>query len=210
MRKLFLLSMILTLILSLNAYAQQSGAFVASLGIGLTSAQGDFSDPLYLNAGSGSGIGGQVTFYPISGFGLGGFVHYMRFGSAMNSTLGRISYNFTQVGGLAKLNLIPLSNGTIYVTGGAGIFTPNAHIYVPDNSYDFAGQERGFFGFGGIGLSSDTHSRLMYELEMRYNLGDSKYVFEGQDQITINKFDFVYVGVKLSLSSKGRGAPDRF
>ena len=209
MRKLFLLSLILIAALFINSPAQQSGAFVASMGIGITSAQGDFSDPLFLNAGSGSGIGGQLAFYPINGFGLGGFIHYMRFGSAYDSPLGRLSYNFTQLGGIAKLNLVPISGGTLYLTGGGGIFTPNAHYYIPDASFDMTG-DRGFFGFGGLGISSDTHSKVMYELEMRYNLSDADFVLEEQDAISVNRFDFIYVGVKLSLSSKGRPTPPRF
>jgi hypothetical protein len=188
--------------------AQQGGTFVGSLGLGLTAAQGDFSDQTVgFSAGSGFGLEGELRFYLWRGFAIGGFVNYMRFGTSYPASEGRLTFNLSQMGGLGKMNFIRLSKGTIYLTGGGGIFTPNAHYYVPDNSYDRGGDDTGFFWFGGLGLSSKTSMRILYELELRYNIGRADYTL---DTINSNVWDFIYVGVKLSFASKGKEAPPRF
>lgn len=206
-------SVLLTLIIVIVAIpsilsAQEGGAFVGSLGMGITSAQGDFADAVYgFSAGSGFGLEGELSFYLWGGFGIGGFVNYLRFGSSYETTQGRLSFDYSQIGGLGKMNFIGLSNGTIYLMGGGGIFTPSAHYYVPDNSRDVAGVERGYFGFGGIGLKSYTDRRILYELEFRYNIARADYTL---DEITSNVWDFAYIGVKLSFASKGKEAPPRY
>ena len=206
-------SILLVLILAVLATpallsAQEGGAFVGSMGIGITAAQDDFADDVYgFSAGSGFGMEGELSFYPFGGFGIGGFVNYLRFGSSHETSQGRMTFNYSQMGGLAKMNFIGLSRGTIYLMGGGGVFTPSAHYYVPDNSRDVAGDERGYFGFGGIGLKSYTDRRIIYELEARYNVARADYTL---DEITSNVWDFVYIGVKVSFASKGKEGPPRY
>lgn len=203
-----LLALILTIIAT-PAFlsAQEGGAFVGSLGMGITAAQGDFADDVYgFSAGSGFGMEGELSFYLWGGFGIGGFVNYMRFGSSYEASQGRLSFNYSQMGGLTKMNFIGLSRGTIYLMGGGGVFTPSAHYYVPDNSVDVTGAERGYFGFGGIGLKSFTDRRILYELEFRYNVARADHTL---DEITSNVWDFAYIGVKISFSTKGKEAPPR-
>jgi hypothetical protein len=188
--------------------AQAGGAFVGSLGLGMTSAQGDFADGVYgFSGGSGIGVEAELRFYLWGGFGIGGFVNHMRFGSSHETSEGRLSFNYSQLGGLAKMNFIPLSNGAIYLTGGGGVFTPATHYYIPDNSRDEVGDESGYFGFGGIGLVSITNRRILYELEFRYNIARADYTL---DEIDSNVWDFVYVGIKLSFASKGKPTPPRY
>lgn len=208
MSKVLLVTILTVILLPVLAPAQEGGAFVGSLGMGITAAQGDFADNVYgFSGGSGFGMEGELRFYLWGGFGIGGFVNYMRFGSAYETAEGRLSFNYSQMGGLAKMNFIHLANGAIYLTGGGGVFTPGAHYYVPDNSRDEVGDERGYFGFGGLGLVSVTDRRILYELEIRYNIARAEYTL---DTITSDIWDFVYVGVKLSFASKGKEAPPRY
>ena len=189
-------------------FAQEGGTFVGSLGLGITAAQDDFADNVYgFSGGSGFGMEGELSYYLWGGFGIGGFVNYLRFGSSHETSQGRLSFNYSQMGGLAKMNFIGLSRGTIYLMGGGGVFTPSAHYYVPDFSTDVAGAERGYFGFGGVGLKSYTDRRILYELEVRYNVARADYTL---DEITSNVWDFLYIGVKLSFASKGKEAPPRY
>lgn len=187
------------------SYSQQSGTFVGSLGIGLTSAQSDFADTKYFSAGSGFGAEAQLRFYPVQGLALGGFVNYMRFGSSYDTNLGRVSFNFSQIGGLAQMNLINLSNGRIFVSGGGGMFTPNVRFYVPDSPVETSGDKTGNFFFGGFGISSMTDQYTIYEIEARYNVARADFTLN--NTVTSNVFDFIYVGVKLSFASKGKEAP---
>lgn len=188
--------------------AQNGGTFVGSMGIGLTSAQSDFSSATTgFSGGSGFGMEADLQYYLWRGFSIGGLINYMRFGSTYQSDRGRLSFNFSQLGGFAKMNFKDLSDGKIYLTSGGGSFTPNAHYYVPDNSSDVAAAKSGYFAYGGIGLTSQTDSRVIYELEARYNMARADYTL---DTITSNVWDFVYVGVKLSFASKGKEAPPRY
>jgi len=188
--------------------AQEGGAFVGSLGFGLTAAQSDFaSSTTGFSGGSGFGMEADLQFYLWRGFSIGGLVNYMRFGSSYQSDRGRLSFNFSQLGGFAKMNFIGLSNGVIYLTGGGGTFTPSAHYYIPDNSIDEAATESGYFGYGGIGLSSRTAFRMIYEFEIRYNYARADYPL---DSLSSNVWDFIYAGVKLSFASKGKEAPPRY
>lgn len=206
-------SVLLALILAIIATpaflsAQEGGAFVGSLGMGITAAQGDFADDVYgFSAGSGFGMEGELSYYLWGGFGIGGFINLMRFGSSYETSQGRLSFNYSQMGGLTKMNFIGLSRGTIYLMGGGGIFTPGAHYYVPDNSVDVTGDESGYFGFGGIGLKSFTDRRILYELEFRYNIARADHTL---DEITSNVWDFAYIGMKISFATKGKEAPPRY
>jgi hypothetical protein len=213
MKKALMLIVLLVAITPIYSSAQQSGTFVGALGIGLPTAQGDFGSASFLSAGSGFGFEGEIRYYLLNGFAIGALGNWMRFGSSVSTLNGRVSYNFDQIGGSARLNLIPLSNGTIFINGGGGIFTPNAHFYVPDASSDITGPKRGYFGFGGIGISSPTNMKTLYELELRYNMGRadvSSSDFGLSGNFKTNSWDFIYLGVKLSFASKGKDAAPRY
>ncbi len=207
MRKV-LVVIALTLSMFTISNAQSGGTFVGSLGIGLTAAQGDFSDNVVgYYAGSGFGMEGGLQYYLLRGFSIGGFVNYMRFGSTYPTPQGRLSFAFSQIGGQAKLNLFGISDGVLFVTGGGGMFTPSAHYYIPENSYNVAGDTTGTFVFGGLGLSSRTDRKMIYEFEIKYNIGRAGYTLETTES---NVWDFIYAGIKISFASKGKEAPPRF
>jgi hypothetical protein len=213
MKKALLLIVLLLVITPIYASAQQAGAFVGSMGLGFPSAQGDFSDSKFLSAGSGFGFEGEIRYYLLNGFAIGAMANWLRFGTTVSSASGRLSYNFSQLGGTARLNLIPLSSGAIFVNGGGGTFKPNAHYYVPDHSFDMNAPKRGYYGFAGIGLTSSPYLKTLYELEVRYNMGradinSADYGLPGS--MSTNVWDFVYVGVKLSFASKGKDAPPKY
>jgi hypothetical protein len=208
MRKIFMTLLILVLAFPYAVQAQKSGSLVGSIGLGLTAAQGEFADESEgYAASSGFGIEGEVRFYVIGGFSIGGNINYMRFGSSFESTQGRISYNFNQMGGLVKMNLFGSSNGKLYLTGGGGIFTPSAHIYSAGDSYDLTADESGNYYFGGIGLISRTDMKMLYELELRYNYARAENNLGYSDS---DVWDFIYIGLKLSFSSKGKSSPPRY
>jgi len=208
MRRILLAVIVLFTLTFTVADAQQGGTFVASLGAGLTSAQSDFnSDVTGFSAGGGFGMEASVRYYLWGGFSIGGMVNFMRFGSSYPATDGRLSFQYSQMGGLAKMNFIHVSGGKIYLCGGGGVFTPSAHYYVPDNSTDITGPNSGYFGFGGIGLASGSNMKLIYELELRYNMARADYTL---DEISSNVWDFIYVSINVSFASKGKDAPPRY
>jgi hypothetical protein len=190
---------------SLNA--QDEGAFVGSLGLGISSAQGEFSDSDFLAAGSGFGFGAEFRYYNLDGYAVGLFINYNRFGSSYSTSEGRPSFNFSQLGALWRMDLGTVSNGRVYFSWGGGVFTPNAHFYVPDFSVDRPSEKMGGFGFAGFGLSSATDRLIIYELEFKYNLCYAEYIL---DDIEYNDFNFIYMGIKLSYASKGKKAPPRY
>ncbi len=200
-----LMALIFTIPVSL--YAQEQGAFVGSLGLGITSAQGEFSDANLLAAGGGFGFGAEFRYYNLDGYAVGLFVNYNRFGSSYSTSEGRPSFNFSQLGALWRFDLGTVSDGRVYFSWGGGVFVPNAHFYVPDFSVDHPGEDIGGFGFVGLGLSSATYRLIMYELEFKYNLCYAEYIL---DEIEYNDFNFIYMGVKLSYASKGKEAPPRY
>ncbi len=200
-----LMALIFTIPVSL--YAQEEGAFVGSLGLGITAAQGEFADSDLLAAGGGFGFGAEFRYYNLDGYAVGLFVNYNRFGSSYSSSEGRPSFNFSQLGALWRMDLGDVSDGRVYFTWGGGVFNPNTHFYVPDNSVDRSGDNMGGFGFAGLGLSSTTDRLIMYELEFKYNLCYAEYIL---DEIEYNDFNFIYMGVKLSYASKGKEAPPRY
>ncbi len=189
-------------------WAQQGGSLVGSLGLGLTAAQGDFADQADgYAASSGFGIEAELRYYLFGGFSIGGNVNYMRFGSSYESTQGRVSYNFNQMGGIAKMNFIDISGGNLYLTGGGGIFTPKFHVYSPDNSFTSISDSSGTYFFGGIGLISKTSMKALYELEVRYNYARVETDLGLADS---DVWDFIYVGLKISFSTKGMDQPPRY
>jgi hypothetical protein len=209
MRKFSWVLLVLAIIfLPSTLLAQKGGSLVGSLGLGLTAAQGDFADEsVGYAASSGFGIEAELRYYIFGGFAIGGNINYMRFGSSFDSPDGRVSYNFSQMGGIAKMNLVSISNGKLYVTGGGGIFTPNAHIYSPSSSFSLSADESGNYYFGGIGLISKTGMKALYELEARYNIAraENNLGYSNSDV-----WDFIYVGMKLSFSTKGKDSPPRY
>lgn len=208
MRKVLPVILIFVIAFPNAIQAQQGGSLVGSVGLGLTAAQGDFADEAEgYAASSGFGIEAELRYYLFGGFSIGGNINYMRFGSSFESTEGRISYNFSQMGGIAKMNFIDISGGKLYLAGGAGIFTPKAHYYSPGNSFTEAGDETGQYYFAGIGLISKTSMKALYELEARYNIAraENNLGFSGSDV-----WDFIYVGLKISFSTKGMNLPPRY
>lgn len=199
--------MALIFAIPVSLYAQDQGAFVGSLGLGITSAQGEFSDPDLLSAGGGFGFGAEFRYYNLDGYAVGLFVNHNRFGSSYSTSEGRPSFNFSQMGALWRIDLGTVSDGRIYFSWGGGVFAPNTHFYVPDFSVDHPSEEMGGFGFAGLGLSSATYRLIMYELEFKYNLCYAEYILDG---IEYNDFNFIYMGVKLSYASKGKEAPPRY
>lgn len=188
--------------------AQQGGSLVGSLGLGLTAAQGDFADEIEgYAASSGFGIEAELRYYLFGGFSIGGNINYMRFGSSYSSTQGRLSYNFSQMGGIAKMNFFNISGGKLYLTGGAGVFTPKAHYYSPGNSFTVTGDESGEYYFGGIGLISKTSMKALYEIEARYNIARAD---NNLGLVNSDVWDFIYVGLKISFSTKGMDQPPRY
>jgi hypothetical protein len=210
MKKAFLLALMFVAFAPIYSSAQEGGAFVGSVGLGLTSAQGDFGNSDFLAAGSGFGIEAQVRYYLFSGFGFGPLVNYMRFGSSYRADAGDLSYNFSQLGGVARLNLFGLSNGAVFINGGGGVFTPKAHYYAPDNSIDITSDESGNFFFGGLGLSSFPQRKVTYEFEIRYNIGTSSEPYAIDATHQSDAWDFIYAGVRLSFASKGKEAPPKY
>ena len=208
MRKILPVFLILAVAFPSALWAQTGGSLVGSLGLGLTAAQGDFADEFEgYAASSGFGIEAELRYYLFRGFSIGGNINYLRFGSSFESTQGRVSYNFSQMGGIAKMNLLDISDGKLYLSGGAGVFTPKAHLYSPGSSFTLSSDSSGTYYFGGIGLISKTAMRALYELEIRYNYArvDSDLGFSESDV-----WDFIYVGLKLSFSTKGKGLPPRY
>jgi len=207
MKKAVLLILLSVILIPVCASAQQNGAFVGAIGLGLTAAQGDFADSRYFDAGSGFSVGGELRYYLVDGFALGGMAVYNRFGSSYSNIRGRTSFNFTQLGGLVRMNFIRVGGGSIFLTGGGGIFTPNAHFYVPENPVDQSADKSGTFFFGGLGISSITNRKVIYDVEVKYNIGRDDFTLDNR---TSNVWDFIYFGMKISFASKGKDAPPKY
>jgi hypothetical protein len=208
MKKAVLFVVLLSVMIPAYTFAQEHGSFVGAVGLGLTSAQGDFASSDFFNAGSGFGMEAELRYYVINGFAIGAMANYVRFGSAASSSVGRVSYNFNQLGGLARLNLVNISTGKLFVTGGGGVFTPNMHVYIPDNSVDYKADKSGTYFTGGLGLASTVNQKVMYELEIKYSV--SRDDFTALNNNTSNVWDFIYAGFKISFASKGKDAPPRY
>ncbi len=208
----FCLIAVLIMLLSFSSMgmAQESGSFIASFDIGITSAMGEFKDDGM--AANGFGLGAELQYTLFQNLSFGPFARYHRFGLREPSTDGTSSYNFTQYGGVAKLNLFDVDKGKLYVVGGGGMFTPNYHIWTPDYVSNDE-WDTGTFFMGGLGISSNPFRKTVFQLEVRYNLGTADYVMEdafGEETSEEYKFDFLYFLVKISFNSKGKSAPPRY
>ncbi len=207
MRNVLLASIFMVVAIPVSLNAQDEGAFVGSLGLGISSAQGEFSDFDLLAAGSGVGLGAEFRYYNLDGYAVGLFINYNRFGSSYSTSEGRPSFNFSQLGALWRMDLGTVSDGRVYFSWGGGVFTPNTHFYVPDFSVDHPSEKMGGFGFAGFGILSATDRLIIYELEFKYNLCYAEYIL---DDVEYNDFNFIYMGIKLSYASKGKEAPPRY
>lgn len=183
--------------------AQEAGSFIAGFELGFTSAMGDFRNDS-LNANTGFGMGAEFRYALLKNISFGPFVRYHRFGSNISSVSGNISYNFTQFGGLGRVSMTNVGNGSLYILGGGGIFKPNSHTWTPVNTTNES-FETGQFFTAGLGLSTNPFASTIYELEIRYNSGKAdKKTTVGIEERTQNyQFDFIYLSMKLSFNSKG-------
>lgn len=203
MKKWILVIAVLILIPGL-AHSQRAGSFIFGFDLGLTSAMGDFSSDTNFAANSGVCIGGELRFAILRNLTVGPFMRYNRFTSDKSTPDAHISFNFTQIGGIGRLNLIDISTGKFYILGGGGIFTPYKHKWMLSSTTDEA-MKRGIFFNGGAGLCSDPYANIIYELEFKYNMG------KAEDGAGIeHNFDFIQASLKLSFNSKGTVPPPRY
>jgi len=198
------------MIFSTLGFAQEAGSLVGGIDVGITSAMGGFRTDT-LSAGTGFGIGAEVGYYLLGGLSIGPFVRYHRFGSDLQSTAGKVSYNFPEYGGTFRMNVSKVDVGRLFLTGSAGIFKANTHSWAPDLSTDKTFESSTMFS-AGIGICSNPNSSTIYEFEVRYNMGNAdQTTMEGTDEVTTNyKFDFIYVMMRLSFNSKGTKPPPRY
>ncbi len=203
MRKCILI-LSLALLIPGSAYCQKAGSFVFGFDLGLASALGDFSNDTAFAAGGGVCIGAELRYTIVRHFSFGPSIRYNRFTTDQPATEAHISYNFTQIGGLGRLNVFDVSTGKIYLLGGGGIFTPYKHSWMINGSTDEK-MQRGMFVQGGIGICSDPLANIIYELEFRYNMGKA----DDNSGVEYN-FDFFHVAMKFSFNSKGITPPPRY
>ncbi len=206
MKKAVLSILLVVILIPAVASAQKAGAFVGAMGLGITPPKAILPIPAISWLDRDLVLAANCAFScsmvsPSVGW-------LITTGSVRIPLLqGRTSFNFNHTGGLARLNLFHLKGGAIFVSGGGGIFTPNVHYYVPDNSIDEAADKSGTFFFGGLGLSSITDRKVIYEIEAKYNVGRDDYTLDNRIS---NVWDFIYVGMKISFASKGKDAPARY
>jgi opacity protein-like surface antigen len=207
MRKFLLATMVAVMLIPGLSFAQKAGSLILGLNVGGTSPMGDFKDENYQMAKGSFSLGADLRYTLINNLSIGPFLQYNRFSSDLIDDRGSVSYNFTQIGGLAKLNLLNVQNGKLYVCGGGGIFTPKEHFWSVSSSEDVSA-EQGTFFMGGLGLSSDPTSTVVYNLEIRYNTGEADSKFE--EYTVTNKFDFISFLIKLEFNSKGKEPATRY
>jgi hypothetical protein len=203
MRNCLLAILIILVSLPCVSMAQVSGSFIAGLELGITSAVGDFRDTL--DANTGFGLGAELRYALINGLSIGPMIRYNRFGTNTQSSEGSISFNYTQYGAIAQLNLISVDKGNLYLAGGGGIFTPNSHLWAPDFTEDVSFESGQFFTVGA-GLTSDPKATTLFALEVRYNKGqaDLKYLnLLEQEETETFYFDSIAIMVKIGFNSKG-------
>jgi len=203
MRSCIIAILIAVMIVPNALMAQEAGSFVAGFEVGFTSAMGDFRNDS-LNANTGFGVGAEIRYALLKNISFGPFLRYHRFGSNVSSVSGNISYNFTQYGGLGRISMFKVGEGNLYIIGGGGIFKPNSHTWTPVNTINKS-FETGQFFTAGLGLSTNPFATTIYELEVRYNSGNSdKKTVVGTEELTQNYlFNFLYLSMKLSFNSKG-------
>lgn len=207
MRKFLLATMVAVMLIPGLCMAQKAGSLIFGLDLGFTAPIGDFKDDSSSMAKGSFSLGADLRYTLINNLSIGPFIQYNRFGSDFLDERGHVSYNFTQIGGIAKLNLLNVQNGKLFVVGGAGIFTPNAH-YWSSNSVENESSQQGQFFMGGIGLSSDPKANVIYNIEFRYNKGDAD-LFDSADSPNL-KYDFISFLIKLEFNSKGKEAAPRY
>jgi hypothetical protein len=207
MRKFLLATMVAVMLIPGLCLAQRAGSFILGLDAGFTSPISDFKNSDSLLAKGGLGFGAELRYTLIRDLSFGPFIQYSHFGSNREDDRGHVSHNFTQLGGVAKFNLFSVSNGKIYICGGGGIFTPNLHFWSVNGTEDETSQQGTFFS-GGIGLSSDPKSTVIYNLEFKYNSGTAN-ISEAADALSY-KYDFISINMKLEFSSKGIAPTTRY
>jgi len=129
MRKGLLAILITVMMIPSISIAQKAGSFVAGFDIGMTSAIGDFRNDTTLNPTSGINLGGEIRYTLLNNLSIGPFMKYQRFGSSAQNPSGNVSYNLIQYGGIARLNMLNIRDGKIYVLGGGGLFKPTEHTW---------------------------------------------------------------------------------
>lgn len=207
MRKFLLATMVAVMLIPGLCMAQKAGSIILGLDLGLTGPIGDFKDDSLSKAKGSFSMGADLRYTLINNLSIGPFIQYNRFGSDLIDERGHVSYNFTQIGGIAKLNLLNVQNGKFFIVGGAGIFTPNTHYWSSSFSDNETAQQGQFF-MGGIGLSSDPKASAIYNIEIRYNKGDAD-LFDSADSPNL-KYDFISFLIKLEFNSKGKEAGPRY
>jgi len=207
MRKCLLATLVAVMLIPGLGQAQKAGSLILGMDIGLSSPIGDFSSNDSLMAKSGFGLGAELRYTLFRDFSFGPFLRYNRFSSDRIDERGHVSHNFTQYGGLAKLNLLNVQNGKFYICGGGGIFTPNTHYWAIDNNINVT-YKQGMFFMGGIGLSSDPKSSVIYNLEIRYNTGNADV--SDATNTPNYKYDFISFSMKIEFNSKGMVPPTRY
>lgn len=200
MKKAVIAIMVAVMIIPGLCYAQKAGSFLAGFDLGLTAATGDFrSDSL--SSSNGFGFGGELRYTLLNDLSFGPFIRYHRFGSEINDGSGRYSYNFSQIGIMARYNIVDVDSGKLYLVGSGGTFTPNVHLWTTDYTEDEA-YESGIFYAGGIGICTNPYASTIYELEFRYNMGDAEPK-SNSGSVESSNFEFFYITMKISFNSKG-------
>jgi hypothetical protein len=207
MRKFLLATMVAVMLIPGLSMAQKAGSFILGLNAGFTSPVSDFKNDTLLLAKGGLGFGAELRYTLIRDLSFGPFIQYNHFSSDLVDDRGQASFNFTQMGGLARFNLLNASSGKIYLSGGGGIFTPNEHFWSISGTQDQPSQ-RGNFFFGGLGLSSDPKSTVIYNLEFRYNSGKANT--SNAANAPSLKYDFISINMKLEFNSKGVASAPRY
>ena len=202
MRNCLIAILIALISLPCAGIAQESGSFLAGFELGITSATGDFRDSL--DANTGFGIGAELRYALMNGLSFGPFLRYNRFGTNIESGDGNYSYNYIQYGGILHLNVFDVEKGKIYLVGGGGMFTPKKHVWSQGYTADY-NYETGAFFTGGLGLSTDPRASTIFELEVRYSMGEADYkTMVLDEEITDTyKFNSIAVLAKMSFNSKG-------
>jgi hypothetical protein len=207
MRKCLLATLVAAMLIPGLGYAQKAGSLILGFDLGLSSPMGDFANNDTLMPRGGFGIGAELRYTLLNDLSFGPFIRYNRFGSDRVDERGHESHSFTQLGGLAQINLLNVQNGKFYICGGAGIFTPKTHFWAVSNSIDIT-YKRGTFFNGGIGLSSDPKAAVIYGFEIKYNMGKANV--SDLSNSPSYKYDFLSFSMKIGFNSKGTVAPSRY
>ena len=212
MKKHFAVALVVLMMLPGSVFAQKAGSFIAAMNFGLNVPVGDFSSDTLRKAESGIALGVELRYALLNNIMLGAFTEYHRFDSNIQAGSGYVSYNFMQYGGLLRANLLNVQNGKLYALGSGGIFKPNIHTWSRNQTIDKSFESSSFFS-GGIGICSDPYAKTIYELEIKYSMGNADIELtdsEGNAFMTNRDFNFFYINAKLSFNSKGKAAPPKY